>query len=67
MADIKKALRVALAQRKMTQTELAEKLQVSRAQVNMWVTSNRDMHSKTLNRIAEVLEISTSELIALGE
>lgn len=67
MADIKKSLRVALAQRNMTQTELAELLEVTPQMVSRWISSEADLNVKTVGRIAEVLGLSVSELVALGE
>jgi len=68
MSDIKKALRVALAERDMTQRALAKKLKVTEGAVNHWVSSDRSMTIKTINKIAKLgLKMKTSELMALGE
>lgn len=67
MADIKKALRVALAERGWKQTDLAEKMNVSRSQVNRWVSTDADVGMEALGRIAETFGMTVSELVALGE
>lgn len=67
MSDIKKALRVALAQRDMNQRELAAKMKVTEGAAHHWVATDRSMTMKTINRIAKALKMKTSELVALGE
>lgn len=67
MADIKKALRVALAERDMKQTDLAKKLDVSPQQVYRWVSTDADVGMEALTKIAGAFGISVSELVALGE
>jgi ribosome-binding protein aMBF1 (putative translation factor) len=67
MADIKKALRVALAQRDMSQRDLAKKLKVTEGAVHHWVSTERSMTLRTINVIAKALKLKTSELVALGE
>ena len=67
MADIKKAIRVALAQRDMGQVDLARKLQVAQPTVNRWVSGEGDLQMATIEKIAEALDLKPSELMALGE
>lgn len=67
MADIKKALRVALAQRDMTQGDLAKKLKVTEGAANHWVSGKRMLNLRTINKIAKALKLKSSELLALGE
>jgi transcriptional regulator with XRE-family HTH domain len=67
MSDIKKALRVALAQRGWKQQDLANIMSVTSGAVNHWVSSDRSMTMNTINRIADGLGMKTSSLIELGE
>ncbi len=47
----------------MYQQELAEKLGVSKSTVAMWETNKREPNIETINKIAEILECSSSYLI----
>lgn len=67
MADIKKALRVALAKADMNHSELARKMKVTEGAVHHWVVSDRSMRIDTINKIAKALRLKTSELMELGE
>lgn len=65
MVNTSKAVRVAMTMADMSNIELAEKLGVTRVQVSYW--RNKQISLNTLSRIAGVLGMKTSELIALGE
>ena len=65
--DIKKALRIALAQRDMAQVDLAKKMGVAQPTVNRWVSGDGDLQMATIEKIAEALDLKPSELMALGE
>ena len=67
MADIKKALRVALAKADMNHSDLARKMKVTEGAVHHWVVSDRSMRIDTINKIAKALKLKTSELVELGE
>ena len=56
-------LRLLLAERGMTQLELAAKVGVTRAAMSRYVSGEREPRFATLLRIAEVLEVHTAELL----
>jgi transcriptional regulator with XRE-family HTH domain len=45
----------------MTQSELAERLRVSRQQVNKWATNRQGMSMETAKRIAVILNLDCSD------
>jgi plasmid maintenance system antidote protein VapI len=45
----------------LTQTELAERLRVSRQQVNKWATNRQGMSMETAKRIAVILKLDSGE------
>jgi transcriptional regulator with XRE-family HTH domain len=64
--NVGKSLKIALAQREITQAELAEKIGVSGA--NLSKTANTATASgTTIDKLAKGLDMSASEFIALGE
>jgi len=67
MADIKRAIRVAMAQRDMSRRDLAKKMKVTEGAVHHWVGTDRSMTFRTIEGIAKALKMKTSELVALGE
>lgn len=64
IADRISALR---AQRRMTQSELAEKLGVARASVNAWEMGISSPSSQYLVRLAQVFGVSTDFLLGVPE
>lgn len=56
-------LRLLLAERDMTQLELAAKVGVTRAAMSRYVSGEREPRFATLLRIAEVLEVHIDELL----
>lgn len=51
--------------KKFTQEKLARKLGVSRQAICMWESGKRELKMSTLNRIANMLSVSMSEIIQL--
>lgn len=64
--NISKSIRLALAEKHMTQTDLAAKLKCGTPNVSQICSSGR-VRSETLKRIADVFEMKVSEFVALGE
>lgn len=64
--DLGLSLKIALARKKMTQTELANDLGVSRQIVTRWVITGNMPKSK-MAELAEYFEMKPSEFVALGE
>jgi plasmid maintenance system antidote protein VapI len=62
--DIKKSVRKAMGDRPITW--LANELGVSRARAYA-ILSQKKVHQETLMKLADVFDMSVSELIALGE
>lgn len=62
--NIKKAVKVALAQKGLAYSDLAERMGVSTAYL---YNLGQNVTSKTIQSLAESLEMKASELVALGE
>lgn len=64
--NIKKSIRVALAQKDMTQGDLAEKIGMTAS--NLSLLMNREsIPTARLAQIAEALDMKVSDLLKLGE
>lgn len=64
--NIGKSIRVALAQKDMTKTDLAAKLGIHLTGISQF--SNREcVKSETIQKLANVFEMKVSEFVALGE
>lgn len=64
--NIKKSIKVAVAQRGITQNQLAEEMKVSPSTLSGMLSRNT-VTAPTLNKMADALGMKVSELIALGE
>ena len=64
--NLKRSIKIALAKRDMTGQALAKKLDMSAQQLGRIVRTGK-ANTVTLEKISEGLEMSVSELIALGE
>ena len=64
--DIKKSVRVALAFRSKTQSQLAREIGMNVDALSQALIRN-SMNSKQISKIALALDFKASELIALGE
>lgn len=60
------AIKIALIKKDMNQTELAQKLSISKNQISIWCNA-KTIGSGPLERIAAALDMKPSELMALGE
>lgn len=67
MANFAQRLRDLRASRKLTQTRLAELLQVSPRVYSRWETGDVTPHFDTIVRIAELLEVSLDDLAGRTE
>lgn len=67
MANFAQRLRDLRSSRKLTQTRLAELLQVSPRVYSRWETGDVTPHFDTIVRIAEMLEVSLDELAGRTE
>ena len=67
MANFAQTLRDLRSSRKLTQTRLAELLQVSPRVYSRWETGDVTPHFDTIVRIAEMLEVSLDELAGRTE
>lgn len=56
-------LKALMAEKNISQSELANKLDVTRMAVSNWVSGNREPDISTLQRITSILEISIANLI----
>jgi transcriptional regulator with XRE-family HTH domain len=65
--NIKKAIKIAMAKRDITQKELSEKSGVSETSISQTLTGKTNPNTKTLARIAKAMNMEYSELIKLGE
>lgn len=61
-----KSLRICLVKHDMSQTKLAQELNVSRASINRFCRTE-SMSMNSIQRFAEYFGISVNEFIALGE
>ncbi|MDP4087125.1 MAG: helix-turn-helix transcriptional regulator [Bacillota bacterium] len=50
-----------LKEAEMTQSQLAERLKISRQQVNKWATNKQGMSMETAKRIASILGLECSD------
>jgi DNA-binding Xre family transcriptional regulator len=64
--NLGKSLKIALIKAELSQIELAEKIGVSKQQVNNWTRAD-GIRSTNLNKVCNALNLSVSEFIALGE
>ncbi len=60
-----KGIKILRESRSLTQDELAKRLGVSRQAICMWETDRRELKAKTLNKIAEVLNVTVDQIIKL--
>lgn len=60
-------LKLLREKRKLTQNELAEKLQVSKITVSQWEQGRREPSLKMVIKIAKILSCSCDELLVGGE
>lgn len=67
MSDIKKAIRVGLAQKNIQKQELAGRMGVTKGAVSGYMAGSGNLTIETVNKIAAALEMKTSEFVALGE
>lgn len=58
--SVRNRIEMQLRLKKMSQKDLAEKLGVTEVTVSRWLNGERDPSIETLNRIAEVLDTTTS-------
>lgn len=65
--DTSKALRLALAAKKMKQRELAVMVGLSARQISNLAQGYQAIQGDTLNRIAAAFGMKSSEFLALGE
>ena len=63
MAKDLNRLKVVLAERKITNRQLAEKLGKDEATISKWCTNNLQPNLEMLIKIAQVLEVEVQELI----
>lgn len=64
--NLTRSIKVALAQRDHNATWLANELKMSRQQIGRIINTGK-ANAGTIDKIATALELSSSELIALGE
>jgi len=64
--DIRKSINVAVAQKGITKTDLADNLGVSRQRVYS-LARQKSVRHETIERLATALDMKVSEFIALGE
>lgn len=64
--NIKKSIRVALAERDKNMAWLTDQLDVSRARTSK-IANAEALNSKSLERLSKIFGLSVSEFIALGE
>lgn len=65
--DIQKSIRLAMAHRNMNQRQLAQAAGITRTFVSYILTGKYQPSMSSLERIAKAVELSVSDLIALGE
>ena len=65
--DLGKSIKIALINKEMSQSELAERLQVSEQYISNLATGSRFPGRNQIERLADVLGYKVSEFIALGE
>ena len=63
MAKDLNRLKVVLAEKKITNRQLAEKLGKNKATISKWCTNNLQPNLEMLIKIAQVLEVEVQELI----
>ena len=63
MAKDLNSLKVVLAEKKITNRQLAEKLGKDEATISKWCTNNLQPNLEMLIKIAQVLEVEVQELI----
>lgn len=64
---IKPRLKIVLAEKKISQKELAEKLNVRPQQVSNWTRSNPNPRLNTLFKIASILDVKVDDLFEYKE
>lgn len=64
--DLGKAIRVALAQRDMSQLDLAQKMGTGAANISA-IISRGSSTTETIKRLADIFELKVSDFIKLGE
>ena len=64
--NLGKAIKIALASKGMKQKELAESLGVSHRYISK-ICNQSDVGMESMKKIASVLDMKVSELVALGE
>ncbi len=67
MADMKKAVRVALAQRGLEQKDLAERTRMTPQKMSRMVGKGANLKVHEIETLSRALELKASELVALGE
>lgn len=64
--DVGKSIKIALVQRRMTQVQLAEKVNRSTVWINK-LAAGKSADGKTISMLADALGMKVSEFVALGE
>ena len=64
--NLRKSIKVALAERDMSQKDLAKKLCMSQSAVSQ-LAAQKSCTGPTLNKLADAFGLKVSEFIALGE
>ena len=64
--DLRKSLRLAIANKGIKKSQLAEKLGTSSQQVSNWLRTGK-MKQSSLEEVSAAFDMSVSQFIALGE
>lgn len=64
--DVGKSIKIALVQRRMTQVQLAEKVNRSTVWINK-LAAGKSADGKTISMLADAFGMKVSEFVALGE